>query len=120
MSPATADALRSKPVALKGSNTIGKFILDDKNMINGVPVYETNAVNKMDASGNFEYSYIGFCADAETVVCQFVGATDLIIDPYTKAKNNETELVLNDNFGLKWERDCEFSVLKLDASSFIA
>lgn len=115
MSPDTADKLRSKPIAVKAPYG-DRFILED-GKIDGIPVYETNAVNTLDASGNVTSTYIGFCADWSTVICQEVGAPDLVIDPYTRAKYNETELVLNDNLGLSWERDENFSAMKIDAST---
>ena len=118
MSPATADKLRSTPIAVKAPYG-DRFIMED-GKIDGFPVYETNAVNALDASGNLDYSYIGFCADWSTVIVQEVGAPDLVIDPYTRAKWNETELVLNDNLGFNWERDEMFSAMKIGASSFTA
>ena len=75
-------------------------------------------VNAYDASGNLTYSYIGFCSDWSTLIVQEVGAPDLIIDVYTKAKNNETELVLNDNLGSSWERDAVFSCMKITDDSW--
>ena len=116
MSPATADKLRSKPIAVKapyGSD----FILKD-GKIDGVPVYETNEVNVMDASGNVTASYIGFCSDWSTLIYQSVGQPDLIIDPYTESKSNRTVLVLNDNGGFDWERAENFSCMKIDDTSW--
>ena len=88
--------------------------------IDGFPVYQTNAVNALDASGNVTYSYIGFIADPKTIIVQEVGAPDLVIDPFTRAKWNETELVLNDNLGFNWERDEVFACMKIDSSSWTA
>ena len=116
MSPDTADKLRSKPIAVKAPYG-DKFIMED-GKIDGIPVYETNAVNALDASGNIDFTYIGFCADWSTLIVQEVGAPDLVIDPYTRAKWNETELVLNDNLGLSWERDEVFSAMKIDSTSW--
>lgn len=115
MSPDTADKLRSKPIAVKAPYG-DRFIMED-GKIDGIPVYETNAVNAVDASGNVTSTYIGFCADWSTLIVQEVGAPDLVIDPYTRAKYNETELVLNDNLGMSWERDENFSAMKIDAST---
>lgn len=115
MSPDTADKLRSKPIAVKAPYG-DRFIMED-GKIDGIPVYETNAVNTVDASGNVTSTYIGFCADWSTLIVQEVGAPDLVIDPYTRAKYNETELVLNDNLGMSWERDENFSAMKIDAST---
>ena len=115
MSPDTADKLRSKPIAVKAPYG-DRFIMED-GKIDGIPVYETNAVNALDASGNVTSTYIGFCSDWSTLIVQEVGAPDLVIDPYTRAKYNETELVLNDNLGLSWERDENFSAMKIDAST---
>lgn len=118
MSPATADKLRTMPISLKapyGSN----FIMQD-GKIDGIPVLETNEVNAMDASGNVDYSYIGFCADWSTLIYQEVGDPDLVIDPYTESRWNRTVLVLNDNGGFDWERSENFSCMKIASSSFTA
>lgn len=117
MSPDTADKLRSKKVALKGDAAAHEGFIMKDGKIDGIPVFETNEVNKLDASANVEYSYIGFCSDFSTLIVQEVGAPDLIIDPFTKSKANETELVLNDNLGFKWERDACFSAMKITDSS---
>lgn len=118
MSPDTADKLRSKPVAVKAPYG-DRFIMED-GKIDGFPVYQTNAVNALDASGNVSYSYIGFIADPKTIIVQEVGAPDLVIDPFTRAKWNETELVLNDNLGFNWERDEVFAAMKIDSTSWTA
>ena len=116
MSPATADKLRSKPIAVKAP--YGDRFIMENGKIDGIPVYETNAVNALDASGNVSYSYIGFCADWSTFIVQEVGSPDLVIDPYTRAKYNETELVLNDNLGFSWERDEVFAAMKITDDSW--
>ena len=118
MSPATADRLRSKPVAVKAPYG-DRFIMED-GKIDGIPVYQTNECNIMDASGNVTASYIGFCADWSTLIVQEVGAPDLVIDPFTRARYNETELVLNDNLGFEWERDENFAAMKIDDTSWSA
>lgn len=116
MSPATADKLRSKPIAVKAPYG-DRFIMED-GKIDGIRVLETNAVNALDASGNVTYSYIGFIADPKTLIVQQVGDTDLVIDPFTRARWNETELVLNDNLGFNWERDEAFAALKITDDSW--
>lgn len=119
MSPATADKLRSMPISLKTPTYGSVFVMQD-GMIDGIPVYETNEVNAYDASGNITSSYIGFCSDWSTLIVQEVGAPDLVIDPFTRARWNETELVLNDNLGFSWERDAVFAAMKIDNTSFSA
>jgi len=116
MSPATADKLRSKPIAVKAPYG-SEFILKD-GKIDGVPVLETNEVNILDASGNVTGSYIGFCSDWSTLIYQSVGQPDLIIDPYTESKSNRTVLVLNDNGGFDWERSENFSCMKITDDSW--
>jgi len=116
MSPSTADKLRSKPIAVKAP--YGDRFIMENGMIDGIKVVETNAVNALDASGNVTYSYIGFIADPKTVIVQHVGDSDLVIDPYTRAKWNETELVLNDNLGFDWERNEAFSCMKITDDSW--
>jgi HK97 family phage major capsid protein len=118
MSPDTADKLRTKPIAVKAPYG-DRFIMED-GKIDGFPVYQTNAVNALDASGNVTYSYIGFIADPKTIIVQEVGAPDLVVDPFTRAKWNETELVLNDNLGFNCERDEVFAAMKIDSSSWTA
>jgi len=119
MSPETADKLRSMPVSLKTPTYGSRFVMED-GKIDGIPVYETNEVNHYDASNNVDYSYIGFCSDWSTVIVQEVGAPDLVVDPYTRARYNETELVLNDNLGYEIERDAVFSCMKITSSSWTA
>ena len=119
MSPETADKLRSMPISLKTPTYGSVFVMQD-GKIDGIPVYETNEVNHYDASNNVDYSYIGFCSDWSTVIVQEVGAPDLVVDPYTRARYNETELVLNDNLGYEIERDAVFSCMKITSSSWTA
>lgn len=119
MSPDTADKLRSMPTALKTPTYGSRFVLED-GKIGGCVVYETNEVNHYDASNNVDYSYIGFIADPSTIIVQEVSSPDLVVDPYTRAKWNETELVLNDNIGFMHERDALLSCMKIDSSSFTA
>lgn len=116
MSPSTADKLRSKPIAVKAP--YGDRFIMENGMIDGIKVVETNAVNALDASGNVTYSYIGFIADPKTIIVQHVGNSDLVIDPFTRARWNETELVLNDNLGFDWERNEAFSCMKIDNTSW--
>jgi HK97 family phage major capsid protein len=119
MSPDTADKLRSMPTALKTPTYGSRFVLED-GKIGGCVVFETNEVNHYDASNNVDYSYIGFIADPSTIIVQEVSSPDLVVDPYTRAKWNETELVLNDNIGFMHERDALLSCMKIDSSSWTA
>ena len=116
MSPATADKLRSKPIAVKAPYG-DRFILED-GKIDGIPVVESNACNAYDASGNITYSYIGLAGDWSQVIVQEVGAPSLVIDPYTEAKKNIVELVLNGDFGFEVERAENFAVMKVDSTSW--
>lgn len=107
------------PIALKGDKAahLGFIMQDGK--IDGIPVYETNECRALDASNNVQYEYLGFCSDWSTVIFQEVGASSLIIDPYTKAASNETNLVMNSDCGFNWERNSNFTAMKIDASSWI-
>lgn len=116
MSPSTADKLRSKPIAVKAPYG-DRFILED-GKIDGIPVIESNACNAYDASGNITYSYIGLAGDWSQVIVQEVGAPSLVIDPYTEAKKNIVELVLNGDFGFEVERAENFAVMKVDSTSW--
>ena len=118
MSPSTADKLRSKPIAVKAPYG-DRFILED-GKIDGIPVIESNACNAYDASGNITYSYIGLAGDWSQVIVQEVGPQSLVIDPYTEAKKNIVELVLNGDFGFEVERPENFAVMKVDSTSWTA
>ena len=69
MSPKTEAKLKSAPVALKGSNHAGKFIIED-GKINGYPYLVSQVC--VDASAN---DYIGL--DTINAVCQEAGFTSV-------------------------------------------
>lgn len=100
--PSVYGALKSTPVE-KGSP---KMILED-GKINGYPVLVTSY---MDADS------IGFGVFSYVAVGQF-GDLDLVIDPYTAAKNNIVNFVLNSDYDIVTARTEAFAVAKKEAAS---
>ena len=98
--PAIYGALKSTPIE-KGSP---KMILED-GKINGYPVLVTSY---MDADS------IGFGVFSYVAVGQF-GDIDLVIDPYTAAKNNIVNFVLNSDYDIVTARTEAFAVAKKEA-----
>lgn len=114
MSPKTEGVLKSMPVALKGGNKTGKFIIGDDGKINGYPYLVSNACR--DASNN---DYIGFGV-FDNVLVQRVGDPFIVVDFMSQSKKDITEVNLNDLIGLQIIREQAFSCFPIDASSYIA
>lgn len=85
MSPSMAGALKSTPIE-KGNP---KMILEGNEM-NGYPVLRTNLVPK---------GFVGFGFFSYAVLSEF-GRSQVIIDPYTSAKKNMVEFVVNGDFDI--------------------
>lgn len=98
--PAIYGALKSTPVE-KGSP---KMILENDS-INGYPVLVSNYMD----SGT-----IGFGVFSYVALGQF-GSMDLIIDPYTGAKKNIVNFVLNSDYDIVIARKEAFSIAKKKA-----
>lgn len=100
--PAIYGSLKSTPIE-KGSP---KMILEN-GMINGYPVLVSNY---MDADS------IGFGVFSYVALGQF-GNMDLIIDPYTGAKSNIVNFVLNSDYDIVVARKEAFSIAKKKAAT---
>lgn len=94
-SPSMAGALKSTPIE-KGNP---KMILEGNEM-NGYPVVRTNLVPK---------GFIGFGFFSYAVLSEF-GRSQVIIDPYTSAKKNMVEFVVNGDFDITTLRGEAFAV----------
>ena len=95
--PAVYGALKSTPIEA-GSPVM---ILQD-NKINGYPVLVTSYM---------ETDSIGFGVFSYAAIGQF-GDLDLVIDPYTQAKNNIVNFVLNSDYDIVVARTEAFAVAK--------
>lgn len=113
MSPKTEAKLKSAPVALKGSNHAGKFIIED-GKINGYPYLVSQVC--VDASAN---DYIGFGIFSNAMV-QTVGAPVMVIDNLSQSKKDIVEVNMNTEVAVDVLRPEAFACFKVDASSFIA
>ena len=83
----------------------------DKNEMNGYPVYVTNNVAKQLQAGTNEFG-VAFGNWSDYIVAQW-GAMDLIVDPYTVAKNGEVQIVINAYFDAKPRRTASFAVASI-------
>lgn len=95
MSPSMAGALKSTPIE-EGNP---KMILEGNEM-NGYPVLRTNLVPK---------GFVGFGFFSYAVLSEF-GRSQVIIDPYTSAKKNMVEFVVNGDFDITTLRGEAFAV----------
>lgn len=76
-------------------------IVDDNGKINGVPVFTSSYVNEGDVLfGSFKYAPQGLFGDM-----------NLIIDPYTKARTNAIDFVLNADYAITVLRKEAFAIL---------
>lgn len=114
LSPATAGALKSAPVALKGGNHTGKFIIED-NKINGYPYLVSNCVKNVDASGNVT-DFIGFGVFSNAMI-QEVGTPVMVVDNLSKSKKDITEINTNAEFAVDVIRPEAFACFKIDPST---
>lgn len=94
-SPSMAGALKSTPI--EAGNP--KMILEGNEM-NGYQVIRTNLVPR---------GFIGFGFFSYAVLSEF-GRSQVIIDPYTSAKKNMVEFVVNGDFDILTLRDEAFAV----------
>jgi HK97 family phage major capsid protein len=81
-------------------------IVDDNGKINGVPVFTSSYVNEGDVLfGSFKYAPQGLFGDM-----------NLIVDPYTKARKNAIDFVLNADYAITVLRQEAFAILTKSAS----
>lgn len=83
----------------------GRFLCEN-DMILGIPVYTTPAIGE---------DYIGF-GNWSMCASGFFGSWDLIVDPYTLARNGETDFVLHTRFGSAVLRKEAFALGKVKTS----
>lgn len=100
--PKVYGALKSTPIEKGSAEMICR-----NGMVNGYPVLVTNY---MDADT------IGFGVFSYTGIGQF-GDMDLIIDPYTAAKKNIVNFILNTDYDIVVARPEAFSIAKKKAAS---
>lgn len=100
--PKVYGALKSTPIE-KGSAEM----ICQNGMVNGYPVLVTNYMDA-DTIGFGVFSYVG--------IGQF-GEMDLIIDPYTAAKKNIVNFILNTDYDIVVARPEAFSIAKKKAAS---
>lgn len=100
--PKVYGALKSTPKAAGTAEMICQ-----NGMVNGYPVLVTNY---MDADS------IGFGVFSNAAIGQF-GDMDLVIDPYTGAKSNVVNFVLNTDYDIVVARPEAFAIAKKKASA---
>ena len=100
--PKVYGALKSTPKAAGAAEMICQ-----NGMVNGYPVLVTNY---MDADS------IGFGVFSNAAIGQF-GDMDLVIDPYTGAKSNVVNFVLNTDYDIVVARPEAFAIAKKKASA---
>ena len=94
-------ALKAKPK----DDGSGIFIIDDNNRIGGIPVFVTEYIGAGNIGfGEFNYELFG----------QF-GQIELIIDPYTASKKQQTNFVLNSWYSMTTARAEAFALGKVTA-----
>ena len=82
------EAMKAKLRDVKVDAGSGRFLCENDNIL-GYPVFTTNAIG----AGN-----IGF-GDWSYQAAGFFGDMNLVVDPYTLARNNAVDFVLNTRFG---------------------
>ena len=105
MSAKMAAKLRATPI---GNGD--KMVLDDNNTISGFPVFFTEFIeSKGDGTYNADASHIGFGRWSDVQVGQF-GNMRLTIDPYSRHKEDLTEITINANFSVDVLRPGSFAI----------
>lgn len=90
---------------MKVDSGSGRFLCEN-NTILGYPVYTTSEIG----AGN-----IGF-GDWSYQAAGFFGDWNFVVDPYTLARNNSVDFVLNARFGTVTLREDAFVLGKIKAS----
>ena len=99
------EAMKAELQDVKVDSGSGRFLCEN-NTILGYPVYTTSEIG----SGN-----IGF-GDWSYQAAGFFGDWNLVVDPYTLARNNSVDFVLNARFGTVTLREDAFVLGKTKAS----
>jgi hypothetical protein len=76
-------------------------VVDDNGKINGVPVFCSSYVSEGEVLfGAFKYSPVGLFGDL-----------NIIVDPYTQARQNAVDFVLNADYAISVLREEAFAML---------
>jgi HK97 family phage major capsid protein len=81
------------------ANDTGDFLMSEDNRINGYPCYVTNSIVSTYGSGA-DGNMVVFGNWADLMIGQW-GGYDITVDPYTNAKENQVEIVINAYFDAK-------------------
>lgn len=105
MSAKMAAKLRATPV---GNGD--KMVLDESGLISGFPVFYTEFLESTDDGGfNADAKHIAFGRFSDVQVAQF-GNIRLTIDPYSRAREDMTEITINANFSVDVIRPGSFAI----------
>lgn len=96
------EAMKAELCDVKVDEGSGRFLCEN-DMILGYPVFTTNAIGA---------DYIGF-GDWSYQAAGFFGDMNLVVDPYTLARNNAVDFVLNTRFGTVTLREEAFVLGKV-------
>ena len=96
------EAMKAELRDVKVDAGSGRFLCEN-DMILGYPVFTTEAIGA---------DYIGF-GDWSYQAAGFFGAMNLVVDPYTLARNNSVDFVLNTRFGTVTLREEAFALGKV-------
>lgn len=99
------EAMKAELMDVKVDSGSGRFLCENDNIL-GYPVFTTSEIG----AGN-----IGF-GDWSYQAAGFFGDWSLIADPYTLARNNAVDFVLNARFGTVTLREDAFALGKVKAS----
>lgn len=97
------EAMKAELRDVKVDAGSGRFLCEN-DMILGYPVFTTEAIGA---------DYIGF-GDWSYQAAGFFGAMNLVVDPYTLARNNSVDFVLNTRFGTVTLREEAFVLGKVN------
>ncbi len=109
---ASAEALLKSTPKADGQ---GGFIIQN-GTLDGDPYFVSHYIRQTSAKAKAADMYIGLGAWNYLAANQH-GEVRLVIDPYTKAVNNETVITLNTKWSLTTLRDSAFAIYKLTAAS---
>lgn len=100
------EAMKAELMDVKIDSGSGRFLCEN-GLILGYPVFTTAAIGE---------SYIGF-GDWGYQAAGFFGQTSFIVDPYTLARQNSVDFVLNDRFGTATLRSDAFALGKVKTTT---
>ena len=98
--PSVKGTLKSAAKLLVGATTVAAVALWEDNEINGYPAFDTNQIlNNAMIFGNFE-----------SLIMAMFGGLDVVVDPYTLAKNAEVAITINNFVDFACRHPQEFVV----------